>query len=610
MTNVLQFDQTLGNSIPPDTPHAISVSLPTWRSNVGYEEGEDWVLSKMKCGYPRFFVHPSIDRLAASIVSKFGSSSADKAMLFPSRRCGNHFVAFVKQQNPHLEDSKLRIFEFAQSQQQVSHSPSVSSLQIQPRVTAALYPKELWPTAKSFWQHTGEGISSRRADFCQRFFDEGHLVELNAGSSSPPRLTKGPRRYQRPMSTDQAQIMPSRKNSLGRSEETGINGAGVQDSAQFVEERFGRNLDVQFATQAKCAIKKRITGSLTADVDLPESLEQPTDDARARSKDVPNFSTDDVYLFSGGMNAIFTAHSCMRKIYTDRKSIMYGFPYVDTLKVLEKWGPGALFYGYGSSEELDDLESRLQDGERFLSLFCEFPGNPLLKSPDLQRLRSLADKYDFAVVVDETIGNFVNVHVLPYADIVVSSLTKVFSGDSNVMGGSMILNPQSRYYSELKHVLSEDYEDNQFEEDSIYLERNSRDFVSRIQRINHNAEAVADVLRAHPKVKQVMYPKYSPTKANYDQCKLADGGYGGLLSCTFNTLEQAATFYDHLDTQKGPSLGTNFTLSSPFVLLAHYAELDWAAQFGVEATLVRFSVGLEETETLKAVFERALAAIV
>ena len=68
-------------------------------------------------------------------------------------------------------------------------------------------------------------------------------------------------------------------------------------------------------------------------------------------------------------------------------------------------------------------------------MFTEFPSNPLLKSPDLLRIRQLADKYDFGVIVDETIGNLLNVHVLPYADIVVSSLTKVFSGDSNVMGG-------------------------------------------------------------------------------------------------------------------------------------------------------------------------------
>ncbi len=111
------------------------------------------------------------------------------------------------------------------------------------------------------------------------------------------------------------------------------------------------------------------------------------------------------------------------------------FPYVDTLKILEKWGPGCLFYGHGSPEDLDDLERRLNNGEKYLALFCEFPGNPVLKSPDLKRIRELADMFDFAVVVDETIGNFINVHVLPDADVAVSSLTKVFSGDSNVMGG-------------------------------------------------------------------------------------------------------------------------------------------------------------------------------
>ena len=77
----------------------------------------------------------------------------------------------------------------------------------------------------------------------------------------------------------------------------------------------------------------------------------------------------------------------------------------------------------------------MSGGERFLALFCEFPGNPLLKSPNLERIKALADRFDFAVVVDETVGNIINVNVLPNADVVVSSLTKVFSGDSNVMGG-------------------------------------------------------------------------------------------------------------------------------------------------------------------------------
>lgn len=92
-------------------------------------------------------------------------------------------------------------------------------------------------------------------------------------------------------------------------------------------------------------------------------------------------------------------------------------------------------------ESIDELETILKrESTNFtsppaLALFTEFPSNPLMRSADLPRLRALADKYDFLVVVDETLGNFVNVEVLPYADIVVSSLSKVFSGDANVMGG-------------------------------------------------------------------------------------------------------------------------------------------------------------------------------
>ena len=118
------------------------------------------------------------------------------------------------------------------------------------------------------------------------------------------------------------------------------------------------------------------------------------------------------------------------------------FPYTDTLKILEKWGPGCHFLGNGLDKDIDELESILKKEATAnpsippaLALFTEFPSNPLLRCADLPRLRTLADKYDFLIVIDETIGNFVNVEVLPYADMVVSSLSKIFSGDANVMGG-------------------------------------------------------------------------------------------------------------------------------------------------------------------------------
>ena len=56
------------------------------------------------------------------------------------------------------------------------------------------------------------------------------------------------------------------------------------------------------------------------------------------------------------------------------------------------------------------------------------PSNPLFSCPDLKRLSELADSNDFPIVVDETIGSFHNLDVSPAADLIVSSLTKFFSG--------------------------------------------------------------------------------------------------------------------------------------------------------------------------------------
>ena len=44
--------------------------------------------------------------------------------------------------------------------------------------------------------------------------------------------------------------------------------------------------------------------------------------------------------------------------------------------------------------------------------------------------------------------------------------------------------------------MEEDYEDNYWLEDAIFMERNSRDFVARIARINTNAEEICSILKA------------------------------------------------------------------------------------------------------------------
>ncbi|OAV94322.1 hypothetical protein PTTG_08422, partial [Puccinia triticina 1-1 BBBD Race 1] len=56
----------LGSSVPICTPHAVSVSLPTWKDNVDYELGLDRVHARLTTGYPRFFIHQDIQKARLS----------------------------------------------------------------------------------------------------------------------------------------------------------------------------------------------------------------------------------------------------------------------------------------------------------------------------------------------------------------------------------------------------------------------------------------------------------------------------------------------------------------------------------------------------------------
>ena len=525
-------------------------------------------------------------------------------MLFPSAQCAARCREFLLSKTDGSQ--KVRIVEVRDIS--ASIFDDVGAL-----LCVVLFDKSLAGLAKQFWQHTGEGISSRLADYFLRLSDHSpSATSSEAGTDNHVEFTKKAQNHNRHYSrrtTSEKSIERHRPTPAAGDAET-LN----RDQLIYLEERYGRNLNLQQVKQAKIAVRRRIAGSLTLDADLEVALEASQNGSKAAQgpNDHERVDEDDVYLYPGGMNAIFHAHqlalSCMEN-GSNRKAACFGFPYTDTLKVIEKWGPGAFFYGRGDDEDLQELEKMLADGEPLLALFCECPSNPLLRTPPLKKLRQLADKYKFLLIIDETIGNFVNVRLCQFADIIVSSLTKVFSGDSNVMGGGFILNPKAPFYSTLKPALEAMYEDNVWIEDAITLERNSRDYITRIDRINQNAEAVCDFLHNHSSIKELYYPKYGPTNIHYEAIRAKDGGYGGLFSVVFETTAEAAIFFDALETAKGPSLGTNFTLASPYTLLAHFTELPWARSFGVSDALVRISVGLEDKSHLLDLFRKAILAL-
>ncbi|KAI8145383.1 pyridoxal phosphate-dependent transferase [Fennellomyces sp. T-0311] len=582
MSAVPEPPTQVGAAIPAHTPHAVSVMFPTWQDNIYYEEGNPIVTSKMECGYPRFFIHPFIQKLCDRLTAKYGKPN-ESGMLFPSRKIAERCREFMKRY--YSESQTIRIIE-------LKVGPAEKYPEIP--IFMVLFPADAFKVAKQYWQHSGDIMSSRMAERCLHILDEKEKKQ-----QEQEKRPAGNSRY--------AKKKPS-------SEPTSVEERSVE-AATYVEERYGRNLPIEFADQAKVALRRRIAGIIASEnapiQDYQKATASELESQRALEGDrgMKGLSEEDVYLYPCGMASIYHAHRvAMAVLDSSRKSICFGFPYTDTLKILQKWGAGCYFYGLGEDKDIDDIEAKLKSGEQILALFAEAPSNPLLKTPDLKRLRKLADEYDFMIVVDETIGNFSNVNAIQHADMVVSSLTKVFSGDSNVMGGSMVLNPNQKYYKAIKAYQDKEFEDLMWCEDALFMERNSRNFKPRSKTINDNAEALCDYLSAHPKVDAVYYPKYV-CRNHYDAVKNPTGGYGGLFSMLLKNERAAQQFYDNLHTAKGPSLGTNFTLASPYTILAHYTELDWAEKFGVSRYLVRVSVGLEERDHLLKIFKDALDAI-
>jgi cystathionine gamma-synthase len=525
------------------------VSLPTWSAVVGYEEGKADVVSALSTGYPRFVYHPYVVHLMDTVLELHANRSyKEDCLVLPSPEAASRCQAFLQQC---LEGSVLIDNAFVDSKQNLPEEDDVSSrirqVQVHENTFAVLFPAttEAGVAAKAYWQHTGEITTSRRAEYV---------------------LTQ-----------------------LGR-------------------------------TPRKCVIQnasssKNIRHSSFATNGNSISLLQQ------RISEFANVPKENVTLVPSGMAALYSALRSARRCHFEShpasgpkgggKSIVFGFPYLDTLKLCnrpELCPAGVEFFGRGDETDMQKLERMLRSSppNHFSVLFTEVPSNPLLVTPDLFKLRELADEFNFCLVVDDTIANFSNVDVLStgLADAVCTSLTKLISGRGDAIAGSVVANPGTERGRWMANDLTQHADQGLFASDAQAIYQNSLDFPNRSARINATAEKLADWLAEQPEIDRVYYPKCG--SALYRRLMRANGGFGGLMSIILDSHMCQRNFYDALDVAKGPSLGTNFTLTCPYTLLAHYHELDFAMSYNVPPNLLRISVGLEDFEILRDKFSSAL----
>ncbi|KJZ74939.1 hypothetical protein HIM_05670 [Hirsutella minnesotensis 3608] len=336
--------------------------------------------------------------------------------------------------------------------------------------------------------------------------------------------------------------------------------------------------------------------------------------------------TKDVFLYPSGMGAFFHTKNLIQG-YRPGTNVELGIVFHNTHELLQEESlDGWKHIGKVDKNAIDSMEAWLEEeakeGRKVSFAIVEFPGNPTLETLDLHRLKQLSQKYGFVLIVDDTIAGFGNVDVLAYSDIQLTSLTKSFSGKSNVLGGSIVLNPLSPHYSGLFPRFARAHHNELFVADAEVLLANSEDFLARTCRLNHNAEVMANFLHKtigehDSPITRVHYPSLLSSKPEYDVFKrpsmpeLPEPGYGCLLTVDFESMGIAKAFYDRCGFYPSPHLGGHVTIMLPynmFRLGKEPAERAKLRELGVKEESVRISAGLEDVRDLIDTLKDALVA--
>jgi cystathionine gamma-synthase len=312
-------------------------------------------------------------------------------------------------------------------------------------------------------------------------------------------------------------------------------------------------------------------------------------------------SPDDILLASGGMNAFYAGFRAVQQLMAARGRqlwVQLGWLYVDTACILEKFSPpNCPPIIHHNVFDLSGLASVL-DAHRgqIAGIVTEVPTNPLVQTCDLAALRQLADVHGCALIVDPTIASPHNVHVLPFADLHINSLTKYAGHAGDVMVGALAINHHSPLATDLRALIPQ-FVSPPYARDVQRLATLIDHYPAVLRAINANTRALVQFLTGHPQVTAVWWAGHPASRDNYAAIQHPDSGWGGIVS--FTTQLPKELFYDRLAMAKSPSFGTTFSMLCPFMYLAHYGLVSSLAGRAALAhadlppDLFRLSVGTE-----------------
>ena len=274
----------------------------------------------------------------------------------------------------------------------------------------------------------------------------------------------------------------------------------------------------------------------------------------------------------------------------------------------------------------DAVAAAIQSNTKLV--FVETIGNPRTQVSDLVGIGDLCREHNLIYFVDNTMTT-------PYlfrpkdvgASLVINSLTKYIGGHANALGGavtetglfdwSTFANLYDDYkkgdvsgwaIQQIKKKGLRDLGASLGPEAAHHISVGSDTLALRMDRICENAQRLAEYLDGHEKVRKVYYPGLS-VHPEHDRSASLFGCHGGIFSIELVDDVDCFDFINKLDLVICSSnLGDTRSLAIP---VAHsiYFEMgaERRASMGIDDSLVRFSIGIEELDDLLVDFEQALA---
>jgi cystathionine gamma-synthase len=316
---------------------------------------------------------------------------------------------------------------------------------------------------------------------------------------------------------------------------------------------------------------------------------------------------EDAVLYASGMSAVTSL--LLTVLPTDSHIVMTSDCYRRTRQFCQTWLKRlGIETSVVPAGDFDALEAAIIPKKtRFI--ISESPTNPYLRVADLERLADLGQTYRVRTVIDSTFATPVNQRPLEWGiDFVVHSATKYLSGHNDLLAGVVVGGAgRIKALKDARGVLGGVVDP----QNAYLLERGIKTLGIRVRQQNATAQAVAEFLESHPKIERVWYPGLA-SHPDHQVAAAQMEGFGGVVSFeVVGDLRDTGRFIDATQIPYiAPSLGGVESLIEQPALMSYYDKTtEERLALGIKDNLVRFSVGIEDTNDILNDLDQALRVI-